>query len=71
VRATSDRVPHAKPAPDLLLLACRELGVEPSQAMLIGDSRYDREAAKAAGVRFVGFGIDGDERIERLSELIR
>ncbi|MBL8957171.1 MAG: HAD family phosphatase, partial [Myxococcaceae bacterium] len=27
VLATADRVPYAKPAPDLVLLACRELGV--------------------------------------------
>ena len=70
VRATADRVEHAKPAPDLVLLACRELGVSPSQAVLVGDSRYDREAARAAGVGFVGLGIDGERRIERLSELL-
>ena len=70
VRATSDRVPNAKPAPDLVLLACRELGVAPSEAVLVGDSRYDREAAAAAGVRFVGLCLDGDARIERLGELV-
>ena len=69
VRATSDRVKLAKPAPDLVLLACRELGVSPADAVMVGDSRYDREAAGAAGVRFVGLGIDGDARIERLGEL--
>ena len=71
VRATSDRVVHAKPAPDLVLLACRELGVAPAEAVLVGDSRYDREAARAAGAGFVGLGIDGDTRIERLGELFR
>lgn len=71
VRATSDRVKLAKPAPDLVLLACDELGVSPAEAVLVGDSRYDREAAGAAGVRFVGLGIDGDERLERLGELER
>jgi phosphoglycolate phosphatase/AHBA synthesis associated protein len=71
VRATSDRVPRAKPAPDLVLLACRELGISPADAALVGDSRYDRDAARAAGARFIGFRIDGDERIEQLSALIR
>lgn len=70
VRATADRVQHAKPAPDLVLLACRELGVAPQETVLVGDSRYDREAARAAGAGFVGLGIDGERRIERLSELL-
>jgi phosphoglycolate phosphatase/AHBA synthesis associated protein len=37
--------------------------------VVVGDSRYDREAARAAGVRFVGFRTDGDERLERLDLL--
>lgn len=66
--ATSDRVVHAKPAPDLPLLALKELGVDAARAVMVGDSKYDREAAKAAGVRFAGLGIDGDVRLERLSD---
>lgn len=66
--ATADRVAHAKPAPDLVLLACRELGVPPARAWMVGDSRFDRGAAQAAGVRFVGLGLDGDARIERLAD---
>jgi len=62
-------VTQAKPSPQLVQLACRELGVEPAEAWMVGDSRFDRQAAQAAGVFFVGLGIDGDRRIERLSEL--
>jgi phosphoglycolate phosphatase/AHBA synthesis associated protein len=69
VRATADRVAHAKPAPDLVRLALAELSVEPARAVMVGDSRFDREAARAAGVRFVGLALDGEVRIERLSEL--
>jgi HAD superfamily hydrolase (TIGR01509 family) len=69
VRATSDRVAHAKPAPDLPLLACKELGVAPAEAWMVGDSRFDRGAAQAAGVFFVGFKLDGDARVEALSAL--
>jgi len=58
-----------KPAPDMLLEACRTLGVEPAQAVMIGDSRFDREAAAAAGIDFVGIRLDGDQRIEDLAEL--
>jgi phosphoglycolate phosphatase/AHBA synthesis associated protein len=70
VRATADRVANAKPAPDLVRLALAEVGVSAGEAWLVGDSRYDREAARAAGVRFVGLGIDGDARIEALADLL-
>jgi phosphoglycolate phosphatase/AHBA synthesis associated protein len=62
-------VPRGKPAPDMVLEACRRLGVTPAQALVVGDSRYDRDAAAAAKVRFVGLRFDGDQRIERLVEL--
>lgn len=68
--ATADRVTHAKPAPDLLQLACRELSVSPADTWMVGDTRYDSQAAQAAGVYFVGLGIDGSRRIESLSELL-
>jgi HAD superfamily hydrolase (TIGR01509 family) len=45
------RVAHAKPAPDLLLLAASELGVEPTRAWYVGDSTWDMRAARAAGMR--------------------
>ncbi len=70
VRATADRVPHAKPAPDLLWLALGELGVAPADAVMVGDSRFDRQAAAAAGVRFFGLGLDGAVRLESLRELL-
>jgi phosphoglycolate phosphatase/AHBA synthesis associated protein len=63
-------VAHGKPAPDMVLLACQRLGVPPAQALLVGDSRFDRDAARAAGVRFVGYGMEGDARIDRLPELL-
>ncbi|HEX5039676.1 MAG TPA: HAD hydrolase-like protein [Candidatus Limnocylindria bacterium] len=44
-------VEHAKPAPDLLLLAARELGVEPTAAWYVGDSTWDMRAAVAAEMR--------------------
>jgi phosphoglycolate phosphatase/AHBA synthesis associated protein len=69
--ATADRVAEAKPAPDLVRLALRELDVAADAAWMVGDSKYDRQAARAAGVHFVGLGLDGDRRIERLSELAR
>ncbi|WP_224362397.1 HAD family hydrolase [Hyalangium versicolor] len=68
--ACSDLVPHSKPAPDLVLYALERVRAAAGEALMVGDSRYDRGAAGAAGVRFVGLGLDGDARIERLSELM-
>ena len=48
-------VPAAKPAPDMVLRACGLLGVAPDEALVVGDSAYDRQAAAAAGVRFAGW----------------
>jgi HAD superfamily hydrolase (TIGR01509 family) len=47
-------VEHAKPAPDLLLVAARELGVEPSDCWYVGDSTWDMLAAVAAGMTAIG-----------------
>ena len=51
----SDEVPNSKPAPDGILEACRRLGVKPEETIMIGDSRFDEGAAKAAGTGFRWF----------------
>lgn len=43
-----------KPAPDQVIEACRLLEVSPCNAVMIGDSTWDAEAASRAGCRFVG-----------------
>jgi len=40
-----------KPKPGLILRACKDFGVNPSQAILFGDSDRDVKAAEAAGLR--------------------
>jgi HAD superfamily hydrolase (TIGR01509 family) len=47
-------VAHAKPAPDLLLLAARQLGVDPERCWYVGDSTWDMRAAVAAEMRAIG-----------------
>jgi phosphoglycolate phosphatase len=44
-----------KPAPDLLLLAAARIAVPPRRAVMVGDSRYDEEAATAAKVPFLHY----------------
>jgi HAD superfamily hydrolase (TIGR01509 family) len=47
-------VDHAKPAPDLLLYAARELEVEPPRCCYVGDAIWDMQAAVAAGMPSIG-----------------
>ena len=63
-------VPNAKPAPDMVREACRRLGVAASEAIVVGDSRYDLEAARGAGVACIGLRMDADARIERVGDLL-
>jgi pyrophosphatase PpaX len=55
-----------KPAPDPLLNALRILDASPADAAYVGDSPFDMQAAKAAGVHAVGVtwgGIHGREAL--------
>jgi beta-phosphoglucomutase-like phosphatase (HAD superfamily) len=58
-------VRHAKPEPDLLLLAAERLGVEPRECWAVGDSTWDMRAAVAAGMPAVGVtagsAVSGDD----------
>ncbi|MFH1623371.1 MAG: HAD family hydrolase [Candidatus Aenigmatarchaeota archaeon] len=38
-----------KPSPDPILKACNEMGVEPSEALFVGDTKTDIDAGKSAG----------------------
>ena len=48
-----DLVQRPKPAPDGVLLAARELQVEPAEVVYVGDAPSDLLAARAAGARAV------------------
>ena len=50
----ASRVEHAKPEPDLLLLAAEQLDVPPARCWYIGDSTWDMVAAVAAGMIPIG-----------------
>jgi phosphoglycolate phosphatase/AHBA synthesis associated protein len=63
-------VAQAKPAPDMVYRACELLGVSPSEALVVGDSPYDRQAAVAAGARFAGLGTEGDPMLQQLADVL-
>ncbi len=48
-------VEHPKPAPDSFLLALKELGVSPQETVVVEDSCFGSQAAKAAGIPCVGY----------------
>ncbi len=61
-----DTLPRQKPDPAGLQHVLRLAGVEPAQALFVGDSRNDIRAARAAGVSCVGlrYGYNHGEPIE-------
>ena len=74
---TSDDVEHAKPEPDLYLLACERLGVAPGEAVALEDSPSGIVAATAAGLtciavpQFAETNVSAADRvIDSLEELL-
>jgi len=57
-----------KPEPDLLLLALERLGASPADAAYVGDSPFDMQAARAAGMYAVGVGWGGIHGGESLTD---
>jgi HAD superfamily hydrolase (TIGR01509 family) len=74
---TSDDVEHAKPEPDLYLLACERLDVAPGEALALEDSPSGIAAAKTAGLtciavpQFAETDVSAADRvIDSLEELL-
>jgi phosphoglycolate phosphatase len=51
---TCDVVAAGKPAPDMVLQAMAETGAVPASTIVVGDTTYDMEMARNAGVAAVG-----------------
>lgn len=49
-----DDVTHTKPHPEPILLALEKLGVDKSEALMIGDNYHDIDGGKNAGVKTAG-----------------
>lgn len=52
---SAGEVPRPKPAPDLFLHAAAETGVDPDRCLVIEDSPFGVDGAKAAGMSCFGF----------------
>jgi membrane protein len=62
---SADDVGRSKPCPDIFETAARKAGVEPGEALVVGDTPFDIEAARAAGMRTVAVrsGLFRDEQL--------
>jgi HAD superfamily hydrolase (TIGR01509 family) len=69
---TAARASFPKPHPDPLNRILAHYGLMPDEALFVGDSAVDSQAAAAAGIHFVAYKSDlpGIARIERHEELL-
>ena len=58
-KATASDAKRSKPDPDIVEAAIEESGLPSSNAVMIGDTPYDVEAATRAGVRIIAFRSGG------------
>lgn len=68
---TKIQVPRPKPAPDLFEFACAQMGHSPDKAIIIEDSATGVEAAKAAGIKvlgYIGAAHDKNKQAEKLKK---
>jgi HAD superfamily hydrolase (TIGR01509 family) len=60
---TADDAEGSKPDPDIIHEALKKAGLQPDEAVMIGDTPYDIEAAGKAGVRCIALRCGGwDDR---------
>ena len=57
--ASADDAQESKPDPDIIHAALKKIGVAASDAVMVGDTPYDVEAAMRAGVRAIAFRCGG------------
>jgi HAD superfamily hydrolase (TIGR01509 family) len=57
--ATSEDAENSKPDADIVHAALEKAGVQAQQAVMLGDTPYDIQAARSAGVRAISFRCGG------------
>ncbi len=60
----ADDVDQSKPEPDIFVAALETTGLDPDQAIVVGDTVWDVEAAAKVGLRVVGVTSGGISRQE-------
>jgi phosphoglycolate phosphatase len=76
----ADTLPQKKPSPEPVLYVLKQLSLGPQEAILVGDSPYDIQAAHGAGLKCVAVSYgyrprealaEADYLIERIGELLK
>jgi HAD superfamily hydrolase (TIGR01509 family) len=62
---SADEVERGKPAPDLFLFAAARMGAAPEDCVVVEDSPFGAAAARAAGMRALGYAPEGGESLAR------
>ena len=59
---SGDDADSSKPAPDIFAASLKKLGkISPADAVTVGDTRFDVEAAKKAGLKTIAFLCGGTQ----------
>jgi putative hydrolase of the HAD superfamily len=66
----SSHVGMRKPEPDIYLLTCRQLAVEPTEAVFVDDNADNCAAARALGMETVHFGDDPRVALAELDAIL-
>lgn len=68
---TSSDTEHSKPEPDLIEVTLEKGHLQPNEAIMLGDTPYDIQAANAAGVAVIAFRSGGfsDEQLAEAIEI--
>lgn len=61
---TASDVEASKPEPDIVQAALEKLDLRPEEVLMVGDTPFDIEAARRAGVDTVALRCGGDDRFE-------
>ncbi|WP_216326722.1 HAD family hydrolase [Deinococcus aestuarii] len=61
---TASDVEASKPEPDIVRAAVTKLGLAPAEVLMVGDTPFDVESARGAGVDTVALRCGGDSRFE-------
>ena len=68
---SSDDAEESKPDPDIIIAALKRAGARAQEAVMIGDTPYDLEAASRAGVQMIAFRCGGwrDDHLRGAAEI--
>ena len=61
-------ITHPKPHPECLLAVIKHFGIQPQEALYIGDAEVDRQVAARAGVPFIAYKNPALEAIHHLQD---